>query len=1340
MDFKVKIKPKKISVDTLPKPSHWYCNTCKKKYSKGGKYQHLKTDFHKLNEAKKGPQGQPLPVPPVNPQPLRSKKHGDYVENRLIRSIAERRLRDSYLGGTLIDDQISPSVNLPEPLRPTEYRPPAPVPKPRTKPPTAPVPLPRLKIIRPIKPVPTRLQRKVKNVIDQIAPYYRPETIREFRRNLKFIPKDITITERSNALRGNVKSYEVPIINTYDPGVQLNSTKRAIFDLLMKLLTVKRGFKYNTTLRVRLSKSTEDGVIYREPYFNAGPFTVTNRLDIEESIDNGIERILELIAVWLSEGSGWVFESVKLHIINIVSYFPLRGSSYIELPEELRNPMKGLINLKNTDNKCFLWCHNRHLNPLIVHPERITKADRESVKRLDYTGITFPVTVKDIYKIEKQNKINICVFGYDGEAYPIRISETNFTDHLELLWIEEGDKSHYVLIKDFDRFMFSFNDHKEKKYFCLRCLHCCSSASVLEDHKQDCLLLNGAQAIKMPEAGSKIYFKNHKKMLPAPFVIYADFESITEKIDGCLPSDDKSYTSTYQSHKACSYGYKLVCRYDNSYSKPVEIYRGEDCIEKFIMKMLSEVKDCIKIVIEHFQKPLVMTDKNETHFQNSTICHICEIKFNEEKDKDKPSKQKVRDHCHITGKYRGAAHSNCNLKWSISAENLKIPVIFHNLKGYDCHFIMQNIGHLIRQDFNINVDVIASNFEKYIGFRLGNYLTFIDSFSFMSQSLDRLSSNLSDNAFFYSKKAFPNDDQFRIIKRKGVYPYDYMDSFQRFSEKSLPAREDFYSILNDTNISESDYEHAKQVWSEFQIKDLGDYHDLYLRTDVLLLADVFESFRKTCLEYYRLDPCHYYSAPGLSWDALLRMTKINLDLISDLDQQLFIEKGMRGGISNITHRHAVANNKYMKCYNPEDESSYLMYLDANNLYGWAMSQSLPTKDFKWINSEDFILENYKNNTKKGAILEVDLEYPEELHDLHNDYPLAPEKILITDNMLSKYCKDLKEKENISSGRVHKLVPNLKNKEKYVLHYKNLQLYLSLGMKLKKVHRVLEFTQKPWMKPYIDFNTKKRTNAKNSFEKDFFKLMNNSVFGKTMENLRKRSNIKLETDPDHLLKLTRQPMYVSSKIFDENLVGVQMKKARLVLDKPSYVGFSILDLSKTLMYDFHYNYIRKKYPVAKLLFTDTDSLFYHIKAEDLYSDLYKDKERFDNSDYPKSSEFFFAENKKVIGKFKDEAAGDPITEFVGLKSKMYSYKTENKENKTAKGVKKNVIKSELSLSDYRDTLQKCNTMRHKMRTIRSEYHQISSYQINKVSLSPFDDKRYILDDGISSYAYGNFNIS
>ena len=950
-------------------------------------------------------------------------------------------------------------------------------------------------------------------------------------------------------------------------------------------------------------------------------------------------------------------------------------------------------------------------------------------------------------RIEKQNKINISVFGWHtgregwrGMAYPIRLSEANFTDHMELLWIDDNNgNSHYVLIKNFNQFMSSFTKHHGRKYFCLRCLHCCSSERTYKIHREDCLLLNGAQPISMPPKGSKIYFENHKNMLPVPFVIYADFEALTEKIDSCQPSDDKSYTSTYQSHKACGYGYKLVCRYDDKYSKPEKNYRGEDAIEKFIREMLSEVSHCQKMVIKEFNKPLVMTYQNEKDYQSATKCHICFRKFKFVNGGINGTKLKVRDHCHITGQYRGAAHSECNLKWTISADKLKIPVIFHNLKGYDCHFIMQKIGHLIRQGCNLDLSVLAINFEKYIGFNIGKHLTFIDSFSFMSQSLDRLSSNLSDDALFHTRGAFPNDREFSLIKRKGVYPYDYMDSFKRFSEKSLPRREDFYSILNDLNISESDYSHAKEVWSTFQIGDMGEYHDLYLRTDVLLLADVFENFRGTCLEYYRLDPCHYFSAPGLSWDALLKMTEVNLDLISDIDQQLFIEKGMRGGISTITHRYAKANNKYMKDYNPEEASSYLMYLDANNLYGWAMSQSLPVGDFKWIDPEDFILENYTVDTRKGVILEVDLEYPEELHDLHNEYPLAPEKILVTDDMLSNYCKNLKEMGNISSGRVKKLIPNLLPKEKYVLHYRNLKLYLSLGLKLKKIHRVFEFTQRPWMKRYIDFNTEKRKMAKNSFEKDFFKLMNNSVFGKTMENKRKRSNIKLETDPDHLLKLTRQPTYVSSKIFDENLVGVQMKNYRLHLDKPSYVGFCVLDLSKTLMYDFHYNYIRKKYSDAKLLFTDTDSLVYHIMTEDVYEDLFADRYLFDNSDYPYSSKFHFAENKKVIGKFKDEASGDLITEFVGLKSKMYSYKTENKENKTAKGVKKNVIKSELSFSDYYDTLSNCTTMRHNMKTIRSEYHQISSYKINKVSLSPFDDKRYILDDGISSYAYGQHKI-
>ena len=263
------------------------------------------------------------------------------------------------------------------------------------------------------------------------------------------------------------------------------------------------------------------------------------------------------------------------------------------------------------------------------------------------------------------------------------------------------------------------------------------------------------------------------------------------------------------------------------------------------------------------------------------------------------------------------------------------------------------------------------------------------------------------------------------------------------------------------------------------------------------------------------------------------------------------------------------------------------------------------------------------------ILEVDLEYPQELHDLHNDYPLAPEKTKVSSGMLSEYCKKIADKYNISIGLVNKLIPTLRDKEGYVLHYCNLQLYLDLGLKIKRVHRVLKFDQSPWLKQYIDFNTEKRKHAKNSFEKDFFKLMNNSVFGKTMENLRKRVDVRLVTNEKKLDKLTSKPTYVSSKIFNENLMAVHKIKETLTLNRPAYGGMCILDLSKTLMYDFHYNYIKKKYnDRAKLLFTNTDSLTYEIETVDAYKDFWTDKDMFDNSDYPENSPYYCNTNKKI----------------------------------------------------------------------------------------------------------------
>ncbi|VDI81881.1 Hypothetical predicted protein [Mytilus galloprovincialis] len=344
---------------------------------------------------------------------------------------------------------------------------------------------------------------------------------------------------------------------------------------------------------------------------------------------------------------------------------------------------------------------------------------------------------------------------------------------------------------------------------------------------------------------------------------------------------------------------------------------------------------------------------------------------------------------------------------------------------------------------------------------------------------------------------------------------------------------------------------------------------------------------------------------------------------------------------------------------------------------------------------------------------------------YNDYPLAP--------------------ENVEINKVRKLVPHLGKREKYTLHYRNLKMYLDMGMKLTKVHRIIGFKQSPWLKTYIDLNTRLRAAAKTDSEREFFKLMNNSVFGKTMENIRKRVDVRLVTTEKQALKLVAKPNFDRRVVFTENLVAVHMKKTKLKFDKPIYLGACILDISKLLMYDFHYRFVRKTYgDRARLLFTDTDSLAYEIQTDDFYKDITPHvQEKFDTSNYPAEhpSSIPTGINKKVLGVFKDECGGKIMTDFVGLRAKLYAFKMDDgKATKKAKGVTKNVIKRSIGFEDYERCLTTQQEIHRPMNIIRSHLHQIYTEQVNKIALSAKDDKRHILPDGISTLAHGHYRIT
>jgi len=1046
-------------------------------------------------------------------------------------------------------------------------------------------------------------------------------------------------------------------------------------------------------------------------------------------------------------GSGFTLDNVYDFTLVITQYRPLSGSSYIPTPPSIAKK-HAIINVNNPDNRCFEYAVLSCLYPSKNNPCNVYSYTKYK-NTLNFDGIDFPVPIKQIPKFEKQNptiSINVISLDPDNKGYSVDYlsPERNRQHHINLLLLSNEHTTHYTFIKHFSRLLGDRTKHGKSNFVCNSCLNVFSAQRVLDEHIPHCLRHSPQQTVYPNPADPDectVRFVDHDKEHPLKFYLVCDFESFLEPTVQVPKQDAKTHIIDEHSVSGfCCYRVTDIPQYQT----PPTLYSGPDVMSHFYDHIISE-SDTISEILSQ-QIPLSdMSDDDKRRHQAATTCINCNSPFTHQN-------YKTRHHCHLTGQYLFPACNNCNLQ--LKPKKCKdnkyfLPIIFHNGSRYDSHYIVKHFAKQYTQKMSAkgqkvtyeDVKIIPLNGERFLQFQIAN-IKFLDSFQFLSSSLKNLVSLLLKDGkhnFHHTTKYMGDHD---LVFAKGVYPYSYMTDRSKFDETQLPSIGNFYNTLKDKPLSEKNYQRAQQIWKFFGIKTLHQYHDHYLMSDVLLLADVFEHFRRDVLQKHGLDCLHYPTLPSLAWSMALKHTGAKLDLITDPEVYLMVENSIRGGISTISNRYSKANNSLLPDFDPSEPTTFITYLDANNLYGSAQSEPLPVGDFKFLNPDEIKsldLMSIPEDSPTGYIIDCDLDYPSHLHDAHSDYPLAPEHLVVSPDMLSPFAKSLAGK---SWRPAQKLIPNLYSKTHYVTHYRNLQFYIKHGLILKKIHRVLSFTQRPWLKPWIDLCTTQRQNAKSEFESDLAKLQANATYGKTMECVRNRQNIRLIADPTKLRKAVSKPSYREAKIINSDLVMVRAARQKVLLNKPIAVGFCILELSKLTMYKFYYDYLKPTYQEkCSLLFTDTDSLCCQIETPDLYRDMGEAMDHFDTSNFEPDHPLYSKQNHRVLGKMKSETGSTPPLEFVGLRAKMYSLSSGKKSKTKAKGIKKNYVKKNVKHESFLNVLRNTTeTTKAKFRLFKSTNHVINTVEINKVCLSAFDDKRYVLDNGVNTLAYGHYSLN
>ena len=1134
------------------------------------------------------------------------------------------------------------------------------------------------------------------------------------------------------ALNGYVRDYEmVPVsdVVVVDPERWMRGDD-ALVEELHDVMT-DYVVKARMVLKVWFVKQDPTtGVVLKRELFYLSSLPSSQIVEFHEWYHAHVSAIMKNFNTFTKHESNLEFDGVEALIIKFSLNKNLTGRAFFDLPQKLK-AMKAVINVDAKEG-CFKYAllSVLHYKDVKLNRERVSKYQAWE-NELDFSNVDINNIdlKKDLPKIEKQNnlKINVHVWdkGLQGCRYNRRSTIAERTVNLLLVVNSDGER-HYCGIPSLSRLYHHTKTTHNMDHMCERCIRSFSTEQLLTEHFQWCS--QGRLQIESMPKNQHYSYTSFDKELSTLRVLYADIESYIQE-DIHYPAAIASY-EVWHPH--------LTNKQNNV---KLQAWQGEESIINFLQYLEDTAITQHRRDSKLTRQSMLLTTEQQKEFDACTTCPRCKSTFDTEKHK------KVRDHCHITGKYRSPLCHACNCRLHLRRRTL--PVIFHNFKCYDAHMIIKHgIGQM--KDWKLNV--IPQTTEKYMsltasipvdktkeGKPVFFNINFIDSYQFMTSSLASLVNNLDDLPFTnLMKQTYPSlSDQ--TIRRKGVFPYSYFDSLERLQETSLPPRSEFTNDLTGDECSEEEYRIAQTAWLEFGCQTFGDYLMRYLEMDVRQLADVFERFRKVSLEQDGLDPVHFISLPGLSYTSAFKMTKEKIHLLTDYDMYEMFERGIRGGMTFV-NKHYIRSG--IVTHNNEQHAQHLAYIDQNNLYGSSLSQPLPHSEFSWVEdlssfTPDFIM-NIDEKGDWGYTFELDLSYPSNIHHKTKDFPLAPESGEVTEEMftpfMSSFYRTLNPQGKYKPCR--KLLLTHFNREHYVVHYAILKFYLQQGMVIDKIHKIIKYRQKAWLKPYIDFNSNKRATAQNNFEKDYYKLKNNALFGKTMEDVRKRIIYKLITDTDKLTKLISSPFFHERDIITEDIVGVHMLKSKVTLDKPIFVGQSVLDYSKLEMYKLFYEILPQCSLIKdlKLVGGDTDSFFLtistdtHITLSDVFNSL---AQHIDTSNYPPSHPLYSTVNKAKLGCFKDETAGRELEEMILLRPKMYSMKFANEQSsiKRAKGISRHLVKK-MKHDAYLQAYDEKKITHVQMTILRSTQHTVQTTTFRKRALSAWEDKRLWLSENES----------